>query len=188
LRAHLESRNARVFTTREPGGTALAEAIRNYLLSSREPLAPRSELLLFGAARAQHVEETIRPALARGEIVLCDRFVDSTTAYQGAGLGLDATFIAQLNTFATDGLLPQVTFLLDIDPLTGLRRRAEQRGESQDRIEERGIQFQRRVRDGFNEAARLNLERIVLLDAAKPAKIVHNHIVRVLEDRGLFHF
>jgi dTMP kinase len=188
LRAHLESRDARVLTTREPGGTALAEAIRNYLLTSREPLAARTELLLFGAARAQHVEKTIRPALARGEIVLCDRFVDSTTAYQGTGLGLDATFIAQLNAFATGGLLPQVTFLLDIDPLVGLRRRAEQRGESQDRIEERGIQFQCRVRDGFHDAAQQNAERIVVLDATKPAKIVHDHIVRVLEERGLFQF
>jgi dTMP kinase len=188
LRAHLESREARVLTTREPGGTALAEAIRNYLLTSREPLASRTELLLFAAARAQHVEEAMRPALVRNEIVLCDRFVDSTTAYQGAGLGLDATFIAQLNAFATDGLLPQVTFLLDIDPLVGLRRRAEQRGESQDRIEERGIQFQCRVRDGFAEAAQQNPERIVVLDASKPAKIIHNRIVRVLEERGLFHF
>jgi dTMP kinase len=101
---------------------------------------------------------------------------------------LDATFIAQLNAFATGGLLPQVTFLLDIDPLVGLRRRAEQRGESQDRIEERGIQFQCRVRDGFHDAAQQNAERIVVLDATKPAKIVHDHIVRVLEERGLFQF
>jgi dTMP kinase len=188
LRAHLESRNVRVLTTREPGGTPLAEAIRNYLLTSREPLAARSELLLFGAARAQHVDETIRPALARGEIVLCDRFVDSTTAYQGAGLGLDATFIAQLNAFATNGLLPHVTFLLDVDPLAGLKRRAEQRGESQDRIEERGLEFQRCVRDGFLAAAKENAERIVILDASAPAKIVHNRVVRVLEERSLFQF
>jgi dTMP kinase len=188
LRAHLESREARVLTTREPGGTALAEAIRNYLLTSREPLASRTELLLFAAARAQHVEEAMRPALVRNEIVLCDRFVDSTTAYQGTGLGLDADVHRTVERLCNGGLLPQVTFLLDIDPLVGLRRRAEQRGESQDRIEERGILFQLSCARWLPRggATKLRAHRRSRCVAAR--QNCSNHIVRVLEERKLFQF
>ncbi len=187
LRSRLESAGAIVIATREPGGTALAEAIRAHLLAASEAVDARAELLLFGAARAQHTTQTIRPALERGDIVLCDRFADSSLAYQGGGLELDSDFITRMNDFATGGLQPDITFLLDLDAAEGLRRRAIQRGEG-DRIEERGLEFQRRVREAYLEMARAAPERFVTLNAAAPAKIVHNRIVRALEARYFFQF
>lgn len=187
LRAHLESAGAVVAATREPGGTALAETIRAHLLAASETVDARAELLLFGAARAQHTTQTIRPALARGDIVVCDRFADSSLAYQGGGLGLDSDFIARMNEFATGGLQPDITFLLDLDAAEGLQRRAVQRGEG-DRIEERGLEFQCRVREAYLQMAGAAPERFVTLDAGAPAKVVHNRIVRALESRALFQF
>ena len=190
LRAHMESELAhlqsstRIVQTREPGGTELAETIRNYLLHSSSPLHPHTELLLFGASRAQHVEEIIRPALHRGDWVLCDRFVDSTTAYQGGALGLDLAFINQLNAFATNDLLPELTLLFDVEVETAQQRRSVQRGT--DRIEARGIEFQERVRQTYLEIAHQEPNRVAVIDANAPAKIVHNRVVRVLEERKLW--
>jgi dTMP kinase len=190
LRAHLESEFARttsstrIVTTREPGGTKLAETAREIILHSQTPLSPRAELLLFGAARAQHVDELITPALNQGDWVLCDRFVDSTLAYQGGGLGLDAEFIRMQNDYATNGLTPHLTLLFDVDVRVALERRAAQRGE--DRIEERGLQFQERVRAGFLELAKNEPQRIQIIDANAPAKVIHNRVVRVLEEQKLW--
>jgi dTMP kinase len=135
LKTELENRGHEVVCTREPGGTELAEGLREILLHSKSPIEKRGELLLFGASRAQHVAEIVQPALAQGKWVLCDRFIDSSEAYQGGGLGLDRDFIRQMNAFATGGLLPQRTFFFDVDPLIALQRRA---GEKGDRIEARG--------------------------------------------------
>jgi dTMP kinase len=184
LQARLESVGHSVVATREPGGTALAEAIRDYLLHSTQPLDGATELLLFGAARAQHVAEVIRPSLKRGDVVLSDRFADSSLAYQGGGLGLGMDFIRQMNVFATNGMQPDITVLLDVDPLVGLQRRATQRGE--DRIEERGLEFQQRVRGAFLDIARAEPERVVILDGSALAKVVHNRIIRALQERGLW--
>jgi len=183
LRAWFDSRGQSVVTTREPGGTALAEAIRDYLLHSQNALAARSELLLFGAARAQHVAEVIRPALERNAVVLCDRFADSSLAYQGGGLGLDMDFIRRLNAFATDGLQPAATFLLDVDPELGRQRR--QKLGYEDRIEKRGPDFQERVRSAFLTIARNAPERVAVVDGSLPAQAVHDHIRQVLQERGL---
>jgi dTMP kinase len=183
LHARLESAGHTVIATREPGGTALAEAIRDYLLHSTQPLDRTTELLLFGAARAQHVAEVISPALERGTIVLSDRFADSSLAYQGGGLGIGMDFIRRMNAFATNGVQPDVTILLDVHPLVGLQRRATQRGE--DRIEERGLEFQQRVRDAFLDIARAEPERVIILDGSTPAKVVHNRIIRALQERSL---
>ena len=186
LRAHLESEFAktdsstRIIQTREPGGTTLAERVREIILHSQTPLSPRAELLLFGAARAQHVDELIAPALKRGDWVLCDRFIHSTLAYQGGGSGIDEEFIRAQNTFSTDALMPHLTLLFDVDVRVALERRAARRGE--DRIEERGLQFQERVRASFLELAKNEPQRIKIIDANAPAKIVHNRVVRVLED------
>lgn len=182
LRAHLTAAGHAVVTTREPGGTALAEAVRNYLLHSTQPLASASELLLFGAARAQHVTELIRPALERGEVVLSDRFADSSLAYQGGGLGLDRAFIAAMNRFATGGLQPDLTFLLDVDPAVGHQRRMDQ---GDDRIEGRGIEFQQRVRDCYLGLARAEPDRVVVIDASPPAKVIHKRIFAAMRERGL---
>lgn len=179
---HLTSIGHTVTMTREPGGTALAEAIRNYLLHSPQPLGSRTELLLFGAARAQHVDELIRPALARGEVVLSDRFADSSVAYQGGGLGLPPDFVRRMNAFATDGLQPHMTFLLDVDPAIGQQRRL--RGK-EDRIEGRGLEFQERVRAAYLAMAQAEPQRIVVIDAMPAPDEIHKRILQVLQESGL---
>lgn len=172
-----------VVTTREPGGTALAEAIRNYLLHTEQPLSKRAELLLFGAARAQHVEEVIGPALKRGAIVLSDRFLDSSVAYQGAGLGLEITFIKQMNAFATELSKPTLTLIFDLDVAKAQERRCAVRGE--DRIEARGLEFQEKVRQGFLQIAREESQRVVIIDATLTSQEVHQTVLNILRDRHL---
>lgn len=182
LAARLAQAQHVVCKTREPGGTSLAEAIRNYLLHSPDALEPRAELLLFGATRAAHVAQVIRPALARGEIVLSDRFADSSVAYQGGGLGLDTKFIRAMNTFATADLQPDLTLFFDIAPPLAQARRAQ---ETQDRIEARGLEFQSRVRDAFLEIARLEPQRVSILDANQSREALHQQVVALLGERGL---
>jgi dTMP kinase len=182
LAEYLRAQGREVVTTREPGGTKLAEAIRNYLLHSTQPLDSRAELLLFGAARAQHVAEVIRPALRSGAFVLSDRFADSSVAYQGAGLGLSADFIRQMNAFATAELSPHLTLFLDVDPAVGQRRRAAERD---DRIEARGLEFQAKVREGFVSIARDEPERMIVLDASPAPDVIHQQILAVIRERGL---
>lgn len=184
LRAHLECLDVSVVATREPGGTKLAETIRAFLLEPTNAVSQRAELLLFIAARAQHVEEVISPNLKAHKTVLCDRFIDSTTAYQGGGLRIDRAQIARLNALATGGLKPDLTLLFDVEVKTAQQRRAEMRGE--DRIEARGLEFQERVRQAYLEIARAEPQRVVVIDASKPAKVVHNRVVRVLEERNLW--
>lgn len=155
--------------TREPGGTPLSERIRQLLLDPAwGELAGQTEILLYSAARAQLVSEVIQPALARGLLVVCERYVDSTLAYQGYGLGYDLEQINAVNALATSGLWPDVTFLLDIDPVEGLRRAGRS-----DRIERRGLEFHRRVREGYLQLARDWPERIVVVKATgrSPADI-----------------
>ena len=157
LRARLEARGLAVVATREPGGTSLAESLREILLHGGD-IEARAELLLFGAARAQHAREIIRPALERGAWVLCDRFVDSSEAYQGGGLGLDRDFIRAMNAFATDGLMPARTILVDVAPDVGASRRASRAGA--DRIEARGDDFGARVRAVYLDIAAREPQRV----------------------------
>ena len=172
-----------VITTREPGGTQLAEAIRNYLLHTQQPLVPRAELLLFGAARAQHVEEVIRPALQRRAIVLSDRFMDSSVAYQGAGLGLPISFIKQVNAFATWSAQPDLTLIFDVDVAIAQERRRAVRGE--DRIEARGLEFQEKVRQGFLQIAEDEPKRVVVINAAQAPEQIHQQVFGILHERKL---
>jgi dTMP kinase len=166
--------------TREPGGTDLGIDLRQLLLE--KPMASQTELLLYAADRAQHVEEVIRPALAAGKWVLCDRFIDSTVAYQGYGRGLDLTLIEQLNQVATGGLVPDLTLWLQLDAATGLAR-TRQRG-SADRMEQADLAFHQRVQRGFETLARQHPDRIVAIDAApSPATVtkaivaaIHHHL------------
>jgi dTMP kinase len=178
LKTELEKRGHGVVATREPGGTELAEGLREILLHSKSKIEARGELLLFGASRAQHVEEIVRPALQRGDFVLCDRFIDSSEAYQGGGLGLDATFIRQMNLFATGGLMPHRTFFFDLDPETALERR---RGEKGDRIEARGLEFQAKVRQAYLEIAGRESERVVTLDACCSVEQIATQILAHLD-------
>jgi dTMP kinase len=171
LAERLERYGYSFILTKEPGGTKLGEQIREMLLSWQTHMNKVCELLLFLADRAQHVEEVILPALKEGKLVICERYCDSTLAYQHYGLGLPLELINMLNDLATQSLKPHVTFLLDIEPALGLRRLRGLKS-SLDRIEQRPISFHERVREGYLEIARNEPERVVVLDASLPAEDV----------------
>lgn len=154
-----------VLLTREPGGTALGEVVRGILLGKDLEMANETEALLYAAARAQHVGEKIKPALGQGKIVICDRFVDSSLAYQGYGLGLSLKELKKINYFATGGLKPNLTFLLDLEPGWGLARARKERG-AMDRIEERALEFHSKVRHGFLDLAKQEEERFCVIEIA----------------------
>jgi dTMP kinase len=183
----LVARGHRVTLTREPGGTALGERLRAILLErAREgqaPLDPRADVMLFNAARAQLVAEVIRPALATGEIVLCARFTDSTLAYQGYGAGLPIIELRAVASVATAGLEPDRTILLDVDPQTGLRRKAPG---ARNRFESGfDLGFHRRVRDGFLEVAREHPERWRIVDSSRLINVVLDEVLGlILADLG----
>ncbi len=160
------SRGRAVTATREPGGTPLGERIRGLVLDRAASPAPRAEALLYAADRADHVAAVVRPALAAGQLVVCDRFSDSSVAYQGAGRTLDAAEVAGLSRWATDGLVPDLTVLLDLEPAVGLAR-AGRRGPA-DRLESESLAFHRRVRAGFLALASADPGRYLVLDAAAP--------------------
>ena len=184
LRAALERRGVAVMLTREPGGTRLAELIRGLLKDEREdPPCDRSELLLFLAARAQLVRNVIRPALDAGTWVVSDRFSDSTFAYQGYGRGLPLDVLRLANDFACDGLVPDRTILLDVDPETSrarLRRREAATQTPADRIERAGDAFHARLRKGFLEMAAREPARIVKIDASGTPDEVEERIWKSL--------
>jgi len=163
LAAALEKRGYAVCLTREPGGTELGRAIQSMLEADQAPTPP-AELLLFVADRVQHVHEVIAPALAAGKIVVCDRFADSTLAYQGFGRGLDASLIRRLNDEATGELKPGLTVLLDLPPEAGLGRE----GTQLDVTGRESLEFHGRVREGFLALAKEEAERLVVIDATLP--------------------
>jgi len=171
----------KVLLTREPGGTALAENLRKVLLESN--VSAQAELLLFGAARAQHVAEVIKPALDDGAIVLSDRFTDSSVAYQGGGLKLPADFIDAMNQFACEDLRPDITFLLDIDPLAG-NKRQQLNHQKPDTIESRGLGFLERVRQAYLQIALRDPHRVIIINAARPLASVQCDIIAALQQRG----
>lgn len=176
----LSARGERVLQSREPGGTALAEKIRELLLDpEHEPATAHTELLLMFAARSQHVEQRIRPALQSGAWVLCDRFTDSSHAYQGAGRGVSQALIATLEREVV-GIEPGLTFLLDLDVSAG-RARTRKRGAAPDRIEREQDAFFERVRAGFLERARLQPHRFCVIDASHSAAEVAAMAVAALE-------
>ena len=176
LRSALERDGRRVCVTREPGGDTVSETVRHLLLTS--DMTPRAELLLFLASRAQNVEQVIRPHLAQGYVVLCDRFIDSSAAYQGQARGLGVEAVTRLNAFATGGLVPDLTLLLDADPAVGLARQTDR-----NRMENESLEFHRRARQGFLGAAANNPARIVVLDAALPPDALHIRIVNLVRER-----
>lgn len=178
----LQASGLTVVVTREPGGTSLGLGLRKLLLEGHSsPIQDRAELLMYAADRAQHVEEFIKHQLTLGAIILCDRYTDSTIAYQGYGRGLDLTLIQQLNQIATDGLESDLTLWLDIDATMGLKR-ARQRG-SADRIEQADLAFHQRVQQGFTQLAASNPQRIVRIDASKSEEEVHLTIQEILRQR-----
>ena len=168
-----------VLRSREPGGTAISEKIRDLILDpANREMVPLTEAYLYAASRAHHVAQLIRPALAEGKIVLLDRFVDSSLIYQGLGRGLGIDEVAQLNSFATGGLLPDVTFMVYIDYEEGLRRKLSQANHTLDRLEAEESSFHRMVNLGYLELTGRYPERIRLIDGARDPRTVHEDILQ----------
>lgn len=164
----LHSRFPNILQTRAPGGSNLGKHIRNLLLNKQDfSIGPRSELFLFLADRAEHVDEVIAPALREGKIVLCDRFHDSTVAYQGGARGFGEKLVSDLCIFASNGLLPDLTLYLDIDPRIGLERVKNARNHH-DRIEEEKLLFHEKIRKSFHRVAEESKDRFRILDASMP--------------------
>ncbi len=169
LKERLEREGIAHLSTREPGGTAAGEMIRRLLLQKEHSLTGNTEILLYMAARAELVSTVIEPALHSGQVVVCDRYTDSSIAYQGFGSGGDKAWISRLNERVTQGRLPRLTFLFDLPVEEALRRR----GREGDRIEERDLSFHRRVRRGYLAIAGAEPGRVLLIDAAAPAEQQH---------------
>ncbi|MFB2599415.1 dTMP kinase [Herbiconiux sp. P17] len=169
LESWLTERGRTVVRTREPGGTDFGTEVREIVLHSRGHISPRAEALLYAADRAQHIATKVRPALERGDVVVQDRYLDSSVAYQGAGRVLDATEIRELSLWATEGLLPDVTILLDLDEDVA-RARLDGANKRFDRLEAEKSDFHRRVREAFLALAAAEPERFLVVDAALPAE------------------
>ena len=179
----LEQQGLDVIRTREPGGTEIGDQIRSVIMDMKnKSMHPRAEILLFCASRAQLVEELIRPSLAAGKIILCDRYADSTMAYQGYGHGLDRKVLGDLLNFATGGLKPDLTLLFDIPSEAGLRRRLSNH-EEWNRMDDYALQFHERVRSGYLELAEKEPERWVIVDANRPKDVIHEEVVSILKER-----
>jgi dTMP kinase len=198
LKDHLEWKGKRVLAVREPGGTELGEKIRAILLNverekelygdekSIEGLDPWAELMLYEACRAQVVKKVINPALDEGKVVLCDRYTDSTLSYQGFGRGLDMEAIRSLNRWASMGVVPDITFVLDCSPEVGLKRavsRIESKGAGprEDRFENEAIEFHERVRQGYLKLAAEEPVRIKLIDGEREIAVIHKEICDIME-------
>lgn len=182
IQEYFSAQNAKVVTTREPGGTKLGEVVRGLVLdkNSPVPLVPKAELLLLLAARAMHVEELIRPALAEGAVVLCDRFGDSSIAYQGYARGLGPEIVTGLSDYSTGHLTPDLTFYLDVNPDVGFERmRLSDR--EQDRMEQETSMFHHQVREGFLKIAELYPARVKVLDAHQPPDDVYREAIGYIE-------
>lgn len=179
LASRLRAKGYRHLVTREPGGSPGAEAVRHVLLSgSAEPFGPKMEAMLFAAARSDHVEQVIRPAVLRGEIVLCDRFIDSSRVYQGVTGELDPQLMGEIERVAINGMMPDLTIVLDLDPAEGLRRASARRAsdESADRFEKETLAIHERRRAAFLAIAEAEPFRCVVIDASVSPDDVENAI------------
>lgn len=189
LAARLRDQGREVVQLREPGGTPIGEQIRNLLQydASAAAMTPETELLLFAASRAQLVREVIRPAVDRGAVVLCDRFLDSTTVYQGVARALDRKDVAAINAFAVGETLPDLTLLLDLDSAEGRRRAASRKGPV-DRMEQEKEEFYEAVRRGYLALAEENKGRIAVIDASADIDAVEALVTAALKEHchGLF--
>lgn len=175
-----------VITTREPGGVAIAESIRDLILDvNHTNMDDKTELLLYIAARRQHLVERILPELKKGNLVLVDRFIDSSVAYQGYGRGLDADAVTWLNNFATDGLQPDLTLYFDVDSQIGLTRIEKNKEREVNRLDLEQLDMHRRVRLGYLKLAQENPDRIVTIDAARPLEEVITDALFIIKQRCL---
>ena len=177
LAQYFEKKGKKVVLTREPGGKGLGEKVREILLNYNGEVSDRCESFLFLADRAQNIDIIVKPAVKQGEIVLCDRHIDSTVAYQGYGRGLDINEINMLNNLATGGKKPDLTLVFDVDVETSMKRV----GKEKDRMESAGIDFHNRVRNGYLELAKQEPTRIKVLDATKTIEEIHGKVVEIVE-------
>lgn len=187
LANYLSAHGKSVTLTREPGGTMIGDQVRRILLDpANTQLDPKSELLLYAAARAQHLAELIAPELAAGKIVLCDRFSDATLAYQGYGRGLDLTLIRTLDQVVTDGMRPDLTILLDIDVAAGLSRARGRNSsgglESEGRFENEDLSFHQRVRRGYLELAKRDPSRFRIVDASPQPEVIQDSLRQIIDE------
>ncbi|HEX2926494.1 MAG TPA: dTMP kinase [Ruminiclostridium sp.] len=170
-----------VLLSREPGGPRVSEMIRDLILDPQnKDISPLTEMILYAAARAQHVSQIIRPAIESGKFVICDRFVDSSYAYQGWGRGVDLRTVADVNRAAVDGLIPDITFFLDLSPRVAIERRIKSTGA--DRIEQEKMDFHMRVYEGYKKMAILYPDRIKTIDASKAVEEISSQINGYLEE------
>ena len=184
LRDVLEAKGHEVLTIREPGATLLSESIREILLSNKQTITSTAELLLFSSARTQLVEMIIEPGLKAGKFILCDRYVDSTTAYQGFGRQLDMNNVRSCNEIATRGVMPHVTFFIDVAYEQAQQRMQFTPGSTEpDRMERSGREFFERVRDGYLQIASLEPQRFVVVNGHREREEIHSEIVSVLASR-----
>ena len=179
LKKYLEEKGYKVVLTREPGARGLGEKLREILLNYDGEVSSNCESFLFLADRAQHIDMLIKPAIERGEVVLCDRHTDSTVAYQGYGRGLDLAQIRMLNDIATNGVKPDMTFVFDIDIETA----QERVGKTKDRMESAGVEFFRRVRQGYLEIAKSEPERVKVLDATKTIDDISGQVKEYIDTK-----
>lgn len=178
LKTYLENKGHTVLLTREPGAKGLGTKLREILLNYEGEVSPNCESFLFLADRAQHIDTIIKPAIERGEIVLCDRHTDSTVAYQGYGRGLDLNQINMLNTIATSGFKPDITFVFDIDIETAQKRV----GKTKDRMESAGVEFFKKVRQGYLDIAKSEPERVKVLDATQTIEDISNQVKKYIDN------
>jgi dTMP kinase len=187
LSDYLCEKGLRVVKTREPGGTPVGEALRSVLLKKDLQVLPLTELLVFLASRAQHVEEVIRPALEEGNVVLCDRFVDASYAYQGYGRGIDLGIIETLNRLVTKGVRPNLTILLDCPVDVGLGRKSADG--NLDRFEKEELSFHQKIRNAYIELAEDDPKRFVVLNArkdlAKTQEVIREKVEKLLKSHGV---
>ena len=178
LKEFLIKKGKRVFLTREPGGPKIAEEIREMLLSvANKEMLPQTEVLLYMASRSQHTGEWIIPELEKGKIVISDRYYDSTFAYQGAARKIDGKLIDTIRRYATFGLIPKITFLVDLPEEIGLSRIL---AKDADRLEQESMEFHKKVREGFLDIAKKEPERFKILDGKKSIKEIHNDVINII--------
>lgn len=194
LSEYLSNKGYNIILTHEPGGTSLGEKLREILLAPQgDDPSSWCEYFLYLADRAHHVEKVIRPALKEGKIIICDRFIDATTAYQGYGRGLDLDLIKELNLLTAQEILPDLTIILDIDPKVGLRKAIERKIElgleDGDRLEQRGLNFHCRVREGYHKIAQEDPARVKLIWVDGSIEVIQARIIayvdELLESKGL---
>lgn len=181
LMEYLKSKGCDVLFTREPGGTQISEKIREIILDvNNKEMTGMTEALLYAAARAQHVEEKIIPAVNAGKIVICDRFVDSSIAYQGAARGLGSDVIMQINKFALNGMMPDITLFFNLSPEKGILRKKNER--ELDRMESEKLDFHKKVYEGYKYLCIKYPERVKVIDADDTVENVHEHVINTIDE------